>query len=117
MGGQRTPNPFGESLERVRFLHSLPHYKGVIVKRLFARAEHPENRYESDKEAASLLNSEEYYQVKDVDMSQSSCRIQLVDDKWYNSVNFEFYLKNGEGEMAPHNIYSDPDYSSYLRIR
>lgn len=85
------------------------------MKRLFARMEHPNNGYESDKKDAALLDPKKLYEVKEVHMGQSNTCVELdtgFKRTLFNSVNLEFYL---EGSETPHDIYSDPDYNPYIQ--
>lgn len=61
-----------------------------------------------------ILN--QYYKVKDVDMGGFHTDITLkgMSEVTFNSVNFEFYLKNAQGEYVLHDIYRDPEYNKVL---
>jgi len=87
------------------------------MKILYARVEHPNNGYEECKEIIRKLDPERFYEVKKVSMGQSSTSIILEFAEvriWLNSSNFEFYLKDDEGNYIPHNIYNDKDYNPYI---
>jgi hypothetical protein len=71
-----------------------------------------------ERNVLALYNSEDWkdlkqgfvYTVSNIDMSQSSTSIELVDHTYrYNSIHFTFY-ENGE-ELY---IYRDKDFNPYM---
>ncbi|SOK59263.1 hypothetical protein [Yersinia phage fHe-Yen9-03] len=80
----------------------------------YARLEHPDNGYEIERIHLKTLDCEKYYPVYSINIGSWSTSVYLRDDEYeYNSVNFEFYIKNGD-EYILEDIFSDPDLNPYL---
>ena len=79
--------------------------------KLFAKVEYLNAGWDSDKKDIKALDSAKMYEVDYVSMGQSYTSVYLKDVKGcFNSVNFEFYNKDGEQV----NIFSMPEYNPYL---
>lgn len=54
--------------------------------------------------------------MPNVDMGGFHTDVTLkgMSEVTFNSVNFEFYLKNAQGEYVLHDIYRDPEYNKVL---
>lgn len=83
---------------------------------LYARFLYPNNGYSHDRETVSKSGLEygKRYAVSSVDIGQSYTCVKLEKfERMFNSVYFEFEL----GDGTPHDIFSDPEYNTYLRAR
>lgn len=77
---------------------------------IYAKCLHPDAGYPRDSDKAKQLDSEKYYEVKDIDIGGWSTSIELNDvpNQVFNSVNFEFYVYIG-GAYVWHDIFKDED--------
>lgn len=84
---------------------------------LYAKLVRPDSGYKSDIERVRTLDMNHFFIVKHVDMGQSSTRIMLENDIWYNSIHFDFFIEDlsNNNKMVLHDLYSDPEYNPYIR--
>lgn len=87
-----------------------------IRRKIYARCDHPDYGRESDILSANRLSKDKMYAVGDIFMGQSSTFVILAGiDDIFNSVNFEFFRKDGD-EYIEHDIFSDPNLNPYLSV-
>lgn len=87
-----------------------------MSKRLYAKYVNPSAGHDYDIEKCKkLLKLKKYYEVDRVEMGGYHTDIYLkeFENISFNSVNFKFYIKKGI-MFIPHDIYSDPEYNSYM---
>ena len=87
-----------------------------MSKRLYAKYVNPSAGHDCDMEKCKkLLKLNKFYEVERVEMGGWHTDIYLkgFEKFYFNSVNFKFYIKKGI-IFIPHDIYSDPEYNSYM---
>ena len=83
---------------------------------ILANFNHPNagNDYDREKTKRLLFIGLDY-EVENISMGQSYTNISLsdFDDKFFNSVNFDFFEKIGD-KITPLDIYNDKRFNPYL---
>lgn len=87
-------------------------------KELYAQCTNFAAGYDGDL-CRKYLFPTQYYKVDTVHMGgfHTDITLQDVPHVIFNSVSFNFYLKDVCGRFIPHDIYSDPEYNEYLNIK
>lgn len=86
---------------------------------LYAKYVNEDAGYIGDiQKCKKLLKLDDYYEVERVNVYRFSTEIYLSKfDGGFNSVNFEFYTKDENGNYIDVDIYHDPKYTTYRRAR